>query len=258
MKQYIVDAFTSKVFAGNPAAVCILDQWLPDELMQKIAVENNLSMTAFSVKEDENYRLRWFSPRGEVELCGHATLATGYLIMEFVEPGCTRVGFHTAGGFLAVNKSKGMLTMDLPTYALRPIPVTRELTAALGGVTPVEAYMGADIVCVLENEEQVRSIVPNHGVIRSLEGVCFHTTAQGNTYDCVTRSFAPKHNVPEDPACGRGHCHVVSLWSKKLGKIELAAYQASPRGAELFCRYAGERTILSGKAVLFSEAEIYI
>lgn len=257
MKQYIVDAFTDKVFAGNPAAVCIMDQWISDEIMQKIAMENNVSETAFAVREKENYRLRWFTPGGEVELCGHATLATAYVILRFIEPKAEKVCFDTLSGLLTVNKNGEMLTMDFPSFSLTPIAVTSELISALSGVTPVEAYMGADIVCVLENEEQVRNVTPNQTIIRGLEGVCFHITAKGNTYDCVTRSFAPKCNVAEDPVCGRGHCHVIPLWSEKLGKETLTAYQASARGGELYCRYAGERTILSGKAALFSEAEIY-
>lgn len=136
--------------------------------------------------------------------------------------------------------------------------ISPELISALGGVVPVEAYLGADLVCVLENEEQVKAVVPNQAMIRELDGVCFHITARGSGYDCVTRSFAPKCNVAEDPVCGRGHCHVIPYWAEKLGKAELKAYQASARGGELYCRHAGERTILSGKAALFSEAEIYI
>lgn len=256
MKQYIVDAFTDKVFAGNPAAVCVMDKWLSDDTMQKIAIENNLSETAFTVKEDGAYHLRWFTPGGEVELCGHATLATAFVITRFVERKLAKVSFDTLSGRLTVEKNGDLLTMDFPSFQLTPIPVTANLTAALG-VTPIEAYMGADLVCVLENEAQVRQVNANQELIRGMDGVCFHITAPGEEYDCVTRTFAPKCNVAEDPVCGRGHCHVIPLWARKTGRTEFTAYQASARGGVLHCRYAGERTIISGAATLFSEAEIY-
>lgn len=256
MKQYIVDAFTEKVFAGNPAAVCVMERWLDDRTMEKIAIENNLSETAFAVKEGEHYHLRWFTPGGEVELCGHATLATAYIIFRFIEPSAKELLFDTLSGLLKVQKEGEMLVMDFPSFQLAPIEVTEALTQALG-VRPLEAYMGGDTVCVLESEEQVHTVVPNQELVRGIEGVCLHVTAKGSgEYDCVTRSFAPKCNVAEDPVCGRGHCHVIPLWAGKLGKKELTAYQDSARGGVLYCEFAGERTILKGKAALFSEAEI--
>lgn len=256
LNQYVVDAFTGKVFAGNPAAVCVMEQWLPEETMQKIAIENNLSETAFTVREGEGYHLRWFTPGGEVELCGHATLATAYVIMTLIEPSRSKVEFSTLSGTLTVKREGELLVMDFPSFELSPVPATDEICRAIG-VKPLKAYMGADMVCVLENEAQVRAVVPNLEVIRALDGVCFHITAHGGNYDCVTRSFAPKCNVVEDPVCGRGHCHVIPLWAKALGKTELTAYQASRRGGVLYCTYNGERTVLRGKAALFSKAEIY-
>lgn len=256
MKQYIVDAFTDRVFAGNPAAVCVMDRWPAEDTMQKIAIENNLSETAFAVEESGAYHLRWFTPGGEVELCGHATLATAYVITRFVEPEISAVSFDTLSGRLTVAKNGDLLTMDFPSFQLAPVPVTADLTAALG-VTPAEAYMGADLVCVLETETQVRQVNPNQNMIRGMEGLCLHITAPGEKYDCVTRTFAPKCNVAEDPVCGRGHCHVIPLWAQKTGRTEFTAYQASARGGVLHCRYAGERTIISGTAALFSKAEIY-
>ena len=160
MKQYIVDAFTEKVFAGNPAAVCVMDAWLDDRTMQNIAIENNLSETAFAVKEGDAYHLRWFTPGGEVELCGHATLATAYVITRFVEPERNTVAFDTLSGRLTVEKQGDLLMMDFPSFSLQPVPITEQMTAALG-VKPVAAYYGADTVCVLENEEQVRNVHPN-------------------------------------------------------------------------------------------------
>lgn len=256
MKQYIVDAFTDKVFAGNPAAVCIMDEWLQDDTMQKIAIENNLSETAFTVKENEKYHLRWFTPGGEVELCGHATLATAYVIFRFVEPDTEKICFNTLSGILTVTKEEEMLTMDFPAFHLKPIAITGPLIEAIG-VKPIEAYVGDDTVLVLESEEQVRGVVPNQAIIRGLDGVCLHITAKGKDFDCVTRTFAPKCGVAEDPVCGRGHCHVIPLWADRLEKTELTAYQASARGGILYCRYAGERIEISGRAALFSKAEIY-
>lgn len=257
MKQYVVDAFTDKIFYGNPAAVCVMDKWLDDFTLQKIAIENNLSETAFAVKENDEYHLRWFTPGGEIELCGHATLATAYIIMRFVEPEINTVNFRTLSGILTVKKNGDLLSMDFPSFELKKIPVTEQITKAIG-IEPVEVYIGADTVCVLENEEQVKSIIPNQELVRNIDGVCLHVTARGNEYDCVTRTFAPKCNVAEDPVCGRGHCHVIPLWSKKLNKNELTAYQASARGGVLYCKFNGDRTILSGKAALYSAAEIFV
>ena len=257
MKQYVVDAFTEKVFAGNPAAVCVMDKWLDDTTMQNIALENNLSETAFAVKEGDAYHLRWFTPGGEVELCGHATLATAYVITHFIEPEMKNVAFDTLSGRLTVTRQEDLLVMDFPSFQLNPVPVTEQMTEALG-VKPVEAYYGADMVCVLENEEQVRNVHPNQDLIRQMEGTCLHVTALGHEYDCVTRSFAPKCNVAEDPVCGRGHCHIIPCWAARTGKREFTAYQASARGGVLYCSYAGERTVLRGKAALFAEAEIFV
>ncbi len=257
MKQYVVDAFTDKVFAGNPAAVCVMKDWLPDRTMQNIAIENNLSETAFAVKEGASYHLRWFTPGGEIALCGHATLATSYIITRFIEPNTSELRFNTLSGVLTVKKQNDLLVMDFPSYRLTPIDITDDMISAIG-VKPVEAYIGADIVCVLENEAQVQSVVANQEIIRQMAGECLHITAKSETYDCVTRTFAPKCDVAEDPVCGRAHCHVVPLWAGKLGCDQIIAYQASKRGGVLYCRHAGERTVLSGKAVLYSEAEIFI
>ncbi len=257
MRQYIVDAFADKVFSGNPAAVCVMDSWLDEPVMRGIAVENNLSETAFAVREGDAYRLRWFTPGGEVELCGHATLATAYVVTRFVEPGLRCVRFDTLSGRLTVENDEGLLTMDFPSFDLEPVAVTPEMTRALG-TEPLEAYLGADLVCVLGSEQDVRDVRPDLEAIRRMDGVCLHVTAPGVDYDCVTRSFAPKCNVAEDPVCGRGHCHVIPYWSRRTGKTDFAAYQASARGGELWCSYAGARTVIRGRAVLFAQAEIFI
>ncbi len=268
MRQYIVDAFTDKVFCGNPAAVCIMERWPSDILMQKIAVENRLSETAFSVKEETGYRLRWFTPGGEIDLCGHATLASAYVIMNFIEKNKTRLVFETMSGELAVMRRGELYEMDFPAYTLMPTVVTEEMKAALGA-SPSEAYLGRDLLCVFESEETVRQLTPDMEKVKTLPGLLLHATApsastvlqkaaqtETEKTDCVSRSFAPKLSIPEDPVCGSGHCHIIPYWVKKLGKRSLIAYQASERGGTLYCRLEGGRVKLSGKAVLYAVSEI--
>lgn len=257
MKQYVVDAFAERVFAGNPAAVCVMDQWLGDDILLKIACENNLSETAFAVKEGANYRLRWFTPGGEIDLCGHATLATAYVLTRFVEPAVTTVNFETLSGTLTVVKRGDLFEMDFPAYELRPVPVTDAMAQAIGA-RPVQAYLGRDLLCVMDSEEIVRNLSPDMEKLLALDGLLLQVTAQGKEFDCVSRSFAPKLHVPEDPVCGSGHCHIFPYWAKKLQKPELVAYQASKRGGVLYGQMNGERVRISGKAALYSEATIHI
>lgn len=255
MRQYVVDAFTDKVFGGNPAAVCVMDKWLDDETMLKITMENNLSETAFAVKEGENYKLRWFTPGGEIDLCGHATLATAYIITTFVEPGLKEVRFETLSGILVVNKNDELLEMDFPAYELKKVEVTDAMAEAIG-VRPIEAWMARDLLCVLENEEDVRNMNPNMEKVKELDGLLLQVTAKGKNFDCISRSFAPKLNVTEDPVCGSGHCHIVPFWANKIGKNSIIAYQASRRGGTLYCKVEGNRIKMSGKAALYSIADI--
>lgn len=255
MRQYVVDAFTDKVFGGNPAAVCVMDKWLDDETMLKITMENNLSETAFAVKEGENYKLRWFTPGGEIDLCGHATLAAAYIITTFVEPSLKEVRFETLSGILTVNKNDELLEMDFPAYELKKVEVTDAMAEAIG-VRPVEAWMSRDLLCVLENEEDVRSMNPNIEKVKELDGLLLQVTAKGKNFDCVSRSFAPKLNVKEDPVCGSGHCHIVPFWANKIKKNNITAYQASRRGGTLYCKVEGNRIKMSGKAALYSIADI--
>lgn len=257
LKQYVVDAFTDSVFKGNPAAVCVLPEWLPDTLMQDIAKENNLSETAFTVKNGEEYELRWFTPGGEIDLCGHATLGTAYVLMSFFETDCNRISFQTKSGQLIVKKVNELYEMDMPAYSLTQVPVTDEMEQAIG-FRPLEAWMGRDLVCVMENEQQVIKASPDDEKLKELDGLLLQLTSKGADYDCVTRSFAPKLNVSEDPVCGSGHCHVVPLWSKKLKKSDLIAFQASKRSGILYCHMDNDRVILAGKAALYSKAEIYL
>ena len=257
MQYYVVDAFASKVFEGNPAAVCVMAKWLPDELMQKIAMENNLSETAFAVKEDECYHLRWFTPGGEIELCGHATLATAFVIANFVEPSVTTICFKTLSGPLIVTKQGELFEMDFPAYKLQPTPVTDAIAEALRA-RPVEAYLGRDLLCVMEDANQVFAANPDQNRLKELPGLLVHVTAKGTDYDCVSRTFAPKCGVSEDPVCGSGHCHIVPYWADRLGKDNLIARQASPRGGTLYCENRGERIFLGGHAVLYSVGEIKV
>ncbi|WP_298019352.1 PhzF family phenazine biosynthesis protein [uncultured Dysosmobacter sp.] len=257
MKQYIVDAFTDQVFHGNPAAICILDEWLPEKRMMDMTAENNLSETAFAVKEGIGYRLRWFTPGGEIDLCGHATLACAYVLLHFYEPEAQRIPFQTLSGELTVEKHGDLYEMDFPAYELKPIPVTEQMIDAIGAA-PREAYLGRDLLCVFDSEETIRRMQPDQEKVRVLDGLLLQVTAPGTDTDCVSRTFAPKCGVAEDPVCGSGHCHIIPYWAKAFGKRELVAYQASRRGGTLYCRMDGDRVKLAGKAALYSVSELFI
>lgn len=257
MKYYVVDAFTNKIFEGNPAGVCVLEEGLADDVMQKIAMENNLSETAFTLKESDSYQLRWFSPLGEIDLCGHATLATAHVITNFVELNATTLRFNTLSGQLVVTRKGELYEMNFPSYQLKPEPVTNAIAEALQ-VRPLEAYMGRDLLCVLEDETQIIEAKPDQSKLKELEGLLVHITAKGTKYDCVSRSFAPKCGIAEDPVCGSGHCHIIPFWANQLGKNTLVARQASPRGGTLYCTYMGERVLLSGYATMYLAGEISI
>lgn len=257
MKQYIVDAFTDKVFHGNQAAVCVLDEWLPEDLMMDITRENNFSETAFTVKEGEKYHLRWFTPGGEIDLCGHATLATGFVVLNYYEKDAQRVVFTTMSGDLIVDRSGDRYEMEFPAYQLKQVEVT-DLMEKATGARPVAAYMGRDLLCVYEDEDIVRNMVPDQDAIMQLDGALLHVTARGKETDCVSRSFGPKLLIAEDPVCGSGHCHIVPYWANVLGNNNIIAYQASKRGGTLYCRMEGEKVFLAGSAVLFSACELMI
>lgn len=257
MKQYVVDAFADKIFGGNPAAICIPDAWPPDELMMKITVENNLSETAFAVKKGEKYHLRWFTPGGEIDLCGHATLACAYVVLNYVETEWDAITFETLSGDLIVKRRENLYEMDFPAYDLKPVTVTEQMVQAIGAA-PREAYIGRDLMCVFEDEAIVRKLNPDLEKVKMLDGLLLHATSQGKDTDCVSRTFAPKCNVSEDPVCGSGHCHIVPFWTDRLKKNEIVAYQASERGGTLYCQMEGGRVKLSGKAVLYSIAELYL
>lgn len=256
MKQYVADAFTDEIFKGNQAAVCVMERWISDEMMMKIAMENNFSETAFMVRTgDGQYHLRWFTPGGEIDLCGHATLASGYVLFRFYEKDRDEVHFDTLSGELVVRKKGEFYEMDFPAYDLKEVPVTDGMEEAIG-VRPLEAWMARDLLCILPTKEDVRKAAPDMEKVKALDGLLLHITARGKDYDSVSRSFAPKLDVEEDPVCGSGHCHIVPYWARKLGKDEIVAYQASQRGGTLYCKMEGDRIRISGKAALYSVAEI--
>ena len=289
MKQYIVDAFTGKPFTGNPAAVCVMDSWPSEGSMMKLAMENNLSETAFIVKEEAGYHLRWFTPGTEVELCGHATLASSFVILNYYEPQSQSVRFNTLSGVLTVNRKGDLYEMNFPTFDQPEIPVTDDMEKAFGA-RPSKAILGMDLVCIFDDEDTVRTMEPDQALLMKLPGrlqnvtaprkdaACSSSavtsatapgtkadtapdtkadTAPGTPVDCVSRSFGPKVAVPEDPVCGSAHCQIADYWSKVLGKKDILAYQASKRGGYLHCELPGEGRInLSGEAVLVAVSEI--
>ena len=257
MKQYVVDAFTDSVFHGNQAAVCVLESWPEEELMMNITRENNFSETAFTVREGDKWHLRWFTPGGEIDLCGHATLATAFVLLNWFEKDADRVVFTTLSGDLVVQRRGELLEMEFPAYELRRVEVTDAMADALG-VRPKEAYLARDLLCVLDDEQTVRALTPDLEKIKEIDGLLVHVTARGKDEDCVSRSFAPKLSVAEDPVCGSGHCHIIPYWADTLGRDELVAYQASKRGGTLYCRREGDKIFMAGKAALYSIDELFV
>jgi PhzF family phenazine biosynthesis protein len=258
MKYYVVDSFAEKVFEGNPAGVCVLDKWLSDKLMQKIAIENNLSETAFAVKEGEGYHLRWFTPGGEIELCGHATLATAYVIANFYEKDIDQIKFNTLSGELMVARNGQLYELDFPSRMPEPIELTEEMVGAIG-VRPTEAYLSRDLMLVLEKEEDVINASPDFSKMANLSiGLGVLITSKSDNYDFASRAFFPKLNVNEDPVCGSAHCNFIPYWAKRLGKNEMVARQYSKRGGTLYCKNCGDRVKISGTAVLYSIADIRV
>ena len=255
---YQVDAFTMGPFSGNPAAVCPLDAWLDDDTMQKIAAENNLSETAFIVAGDESYSLRWFTPSIEVDLCGHATLAAGYVVLHHLRPDIDSVSFETISGQLTVTRDGDRLSMDFPARAPKPVAVSEALSDALGEA-PSEVHASRDILAVYEDEAVVRRLSPDPAKLLALEeGLGVIVTAKGDAVDFVSRFFVPKAGIAEDPVTGSAHCTLVPFWAKRLGRSQLVAHQVSSRGGELHCEHRGDRVIMSGQCTLFLPRSIYL
>ncbi|MBU0689134.1 MAG: PhzF family phenazine biosynthesis protein [Gammaproteobacteria bacterium] len=257
LRQYQVDAFTSTLFSGNPAAVCPLDEWLEDALLQSIAAENNLSETAFFVKVKDGFELRWFTPVAEVALCGHATLATAHVIFEHLGYSEAAISFQTKSGELSVERAGGLLEMDFPSTPPVACTVPKALLVGLG-LHSAEVFAADDYFVVLDSEDSVRAIAPDQSKLAELDLRGVIVTARGKNTDFVSRFFAPNLGIPEDPVTGSAHCALTPYWAKKLGKNVLSARQISARGGDLQCVLNGNRVRLAGNAVTFMQAEIYI
>jgi len=251
-----VDAFANKPFQGNPAGVCPLANWLHDATMQKIAAENNLAETAFFVPRGDDYDLRWFTPEVEIDLCGHATLASAFILFSELGRRSGTVRFHTKSGALTVTQDKDILTLNFPSRPPAPCEVPDALVRALGK-KPVRILKARDYFALFADAEDVRSLKPDMALLGTLDEKVI-VTAPGVDCDFVSRFFAPTAGVPEDPVTGSAHCTLIPYWAGRLGKTKLFSRQVSKRGGELFCELAGDRVLIGGKAVLYSRGQIEI
>jgi PhzF family phenazine biosynthesis protein len=256
---YQVDAFTSELFSGNPAAVCILDKWLDDARLQAVAAENNLSETAFLLKCKDGFEIRWFTPLTEIVLCGHATLASAFIVFNCLEWPEDTVNFHSRrSGVLSVARNKGLYMMDFPARPPSGQNIPERLEDALNH-TPLEVLGTAtDLLVIFENEGIVRELIPNFPLLMQIERRGIIVSAPGDGCDFVSRYFAPHIGIPEDPVTGSAHCILIPYWAKRLNKRQLHARQVSKRGGELLCEDRGERVGIAGKAALYLEGTIAI
>lgn len=258
LKIYQVDAFASAIFHGNPAAVCPLEKWLTEEQMQNIAMENNLAETAFFVKEEDGYTLRWFTPQTEVDLCGHATLASAHVLFEYLGYDKEVIRFHTNSGILTVRRKGDRLTMDFPTAELSNFEPPAVLEEALR-IAPAEVYKDTDILYVVNNGLQLRNMDPNFRLLKQLDTRGVIVTAPGiGDVDFLSRFFAPAVGVDEDPVTGSAHTMLTPYWSKRLGKKRLIGRQISKRGGTVYCEDKGDRVELSGEACTYLEGTILL
>lgn len=254
---YQVDAFTGRVFGGNPAAVVLLDDWLPDAVLAAIAAENNLAETAFVVRRPGVISLRWFTPSVEVDLCGHATLAAAHVLFRHTYPSATEFVFRTRSGDLTVVREGDMLRMDFPARPGEPTVMPDGLASALGA-EPREILRARDLLAIFESESDIRMLKPDIPRIAEIDAFAVIVSAPGETCDFVSRFFAPRAGIPEDPATGSSHCTLVPYWAKRLGKAQLTARQLSARGGELHCELRGERVFIAGRAVEYLRGVIEV
>jgi len=254
---YQIDAFSEKVFEGNPAAVCPLSEWLSDEMMQSIAKENNLSETAFFVPAEHGFHIRWFTPVAEVDLCGHATLASAYVIFTFLGFEENTINFESKSGLLKVEEHNGLLVMDFPSQPPIPCLTPDEIVQAFKN-TPVECLKSEDYIVVFDNEDEVASAQPDFDALSKLDLRGVAITAKSNKYDFVVRFFAPKYGINEDPVTGSAYTQLIPYWSNTIGVNKLHAKQVSSRGGEVFCEFVGNRVSIAGKAVTYLAGEIEI
>jgi PhzF family phenazine biosynthesis protein len=252
-----VDAFTDRVFGGNPAAVVPLDEWIDDGTLQAIALENNLSETAFTVPRGDRFELRWFTPTVEVDLCGHATLAAAHVLMGQGAGGGGAIEFETRSGTLTVRRDGDRLALDLPARPGLPVAASPEVARALGA-TPEALFESRDLLAVFACRRDVEVLAPDFDAVGALATYAVIATAPGDDCDFVSRFFAPGAGVPEDPVTGSAHCTLVPYWSQRLGRTTLRARQVSRRGGELFCEHRGDRVIVAGRAVSYLRGEIEV
>ena len=265
MRYHVIDVFAEELFSGNPAGVCLLDSWLPDELMQNIAAENNLSETAFLMKQDGYYDLRWFTPTLEVDLCGHATLASAYVLFEDTERAKTEIKFKTMSGMLAVIRKNGLLYLDFPPRPVTPCPMYETFEKALG-LKPAATYKAFDFLVLVDDEEVLRSLAPDFSILKQIkkeaglddDSFGIIVTSKGSDCDFVSRFFAPNAGINEDPVTGRAHCSLIPYWSERLRKTTLIAKQLSKRGGILYCEDHGERVLIGGNTVRYLEGNIIV
>ncbi|MDR1465665.1 MAG: PhzF family phenazine biosynthesis protein [Oscillospiraceae bacterium] len=260
MRYFVVDAFTDQRFRGNPAGVCLPEHPLGDPLMQAIAAENNLAETAFVLPAEEGYALRWFTPTREIDLCGHATLASAFVISQFSEPGADRIDFFSKSGKLSVTRRDDLYEMDFPARAPDPIAVTEGMRAAVG-CEVLEAHLSRDVLLLVTDEAAVQALAPDMEQIRQLSGHGVIVTARGENADFVSRFFAPNMGVPEDHVTGSSHCTLIPFWAARLGKTEnetMTARQLSRRGGTLYCKNSGARVRIAGRAVLYLRGELTV
>ena len=256
---YQADAFTDKLFGGNPAAVCPLQEWLPGEVMQQIAAENNLAETAFFIPKGHEFELRWFTPTSEIDLCGHATLATAHILFKHLGYQADSINFHTLkAGVLTVSLEENVYTLNFPSQMPLPCETPEGLIEALGGKKPAAVLRSSDYVLVYDTEEDIKAISPDFAALSKIKTVCVIVTARGNTSDFVSRVFAPAVGIPEDPVTGSAHCSLIPYWADKLKKSKLYAFQVSARKGELWCELNGDRVLISGKVVTYLKGEIYV
>lgn len=258
LDYYVVDAFADEVFKGNPAAVYVLEEWLPESTMQKIAIENNLSETAFTVKKNQEFELRWFTPDREIDLCGHATLATAFVLFNYYKILDETIKFSTQSGNLFVTRIKDYYYMDFPSIMPKKVPILTEYEEAIGAKIK-EAYLARDLFFVLEDEKTVAKLQPDFTAIKNFElGIGVIVTAESVQKDFVSRTFFPKLTINEDPVCGSAHSNLIPYWAERMNKTKLSAYQMSSRGGDLECELKEDRVIIGGKAVLFSKGTSFI
>ena len=254
---YQVDAFTDHVFGGNPAGICLLPHWLPDDMLQKIALENNLSETAFVVKKGDDFELRWMTPTVEVDLCGHATLASAFVLFSETKHAAPEIRFHTKSGVLGARRDGARITLDCPAMQAARSEVPAALAGGLGWI-PRECWKARDYLAVFESEDEVLSLAPDFAQLATLDCLGIIVTAPGSGCDFVSRFFAPGAGIPEDPVTGSAHSTLTPYWAARLGKTHLKARQISARRGELWCEDRSERVGIGGNCVLYSRSQIEI